>query len=129
MLRKTLILILIVFTGFVAKAQTADEVYYQYLDFNLARLQGEQDKVSDLGAKLLPNAEKLPEKARTNFYFSIGKMYEDNNQPKKATAYYEKVAAAVPDYYVVHRALGYIYLGDVNDIEKQLNAASNDRAL
>jgi tetratricopeptide (TPR) repeat protein len=129
MLKKIFILIVIVFAGFSAKAQTADEVYNQYLDFNLARLQGEQDKASDLGEKLLSNAEKLPEKARTNFYFSIGKIYEDNNQLQKARVYYEKAAAAAPDYYVVHRALGYIYLDDVKIIEKKLNASANDQAL
>lgn len=129
MLKKIFILIVIVFAGFSAKAQTADEVYNQYLDFNLARLQGEKDKASDLGEKLLLNAERLPEKARTNFYFSIGKIYEDNNQLQKARVYYEKVAAAAPDYYVVHRALGYIYLDDVKIIEKKLNASANNQAL
>lgn len=129
MSKKILILIFAVFAGFVAKAQTAEDVYNQYLDFNLARLQGEQDKVSDLGEKLLPDADKLPEKARINFYFSIGKIYEDNGQPKKAMVYYEKVAAAVPDYYVVHRALGYLYLEEVKVIEKRLNASVNDPAL
>ncbi|MDB5124361.1 MAG: hypothetical protein JWP94_2490 [Mucilaginibacter sp.] len=129
MLKKIFILIVIVFAGFSAKAQTADEVYNQYLDFNLARLQGEKDKASDLGEKILPNAEKLPEKARTNFYFSIGKIYEDTKQLQKARFYYEKVAAAAPDYYVVHRALGYIYLEDVKIIEKKLNASLNDQAL
>jgi tetratricopeptide (TPR) repeat protein len=129
MLRKIFSLVFIVFASFSVKAQTADEVYNQYLDFNFARFQGEHDKFLDLGEKLLPNAEKLPEKARTNFYFSIGKIYEDNNQPQKARIYYEKVAAAAPDYYVVHRALGYIYLDDVKAIEKKLNASVNDQAL
>ncbi|MDB5132894.1 MAG: hypothetical protein JWR02_2643 [Mucilaginibacter sp.] len=129
MLRKIFLLVFIIFMGVAAKAQTADEVYNQYLDFNLARFQGEQDKILGLGEKLLPNAEKLPEKARTNFYFSIGKIYEDNNQPQKARIYYEKVATAAPNYYVVHRALGYIYLGDVKIIEKKLNASANDQAL
>jgi hypothetical protein len=129
MLRKIFLLVFIVFAGFSVKAQTADEVYNQYLDFNLARFQGEQDKILGLGEIVLPNAEKLPEKARTNFYFSIGKIYEDNNQPQKARVYYEKVAAAAPDYYVVHRALGYLYLDDVKAIEKKLNASVNDQAL
>ena len=105
----------------MVKAQSADSVYNQLLDFNLARLQGETDKVLDLGEKLIPVADKLPEKARINFYASAGKMYEDNNEPQKAVPFYEKVAAAVPDYYVVHRALGYIYLDDAKKIKKQLD--------
>jgi tetratricopeptide (TPR) repeat protein len=99
------------------------------LNFNLARFSGEQDQILDLGEKLLPNADKLPEKARINFYFSAGKMYEDNDQHKKAIPYYEMVAAAVPDYYVVHRALGYLYLEKVKEIEKQLNASASNITL
>lgn len=116
--------------SFTAVAQSAaDSVYNKYLDFNLARLQGEQDKILELGKEIIPDAGRLPEKARINFYFSIGKVYEDSDQPGKALSYYEKVAAAVPNYYVVHRALGYLYLDDVKSIEKKLNAAQTDKAL
>lgn len=128
---KTLLCIFLVFTGLTASAQSlsADSVYNQYLDFNLARFQGEHDKAFELGENLLPYADKLPEKARINFYFSVGKMYEDNDQHDKALPYYEKVAVAAPDYYVVHRALGYLYLEKVKDIEGRLNASANDAAL
>ncbi len=121
---------MIIFTVFisgVAHAQSADSVYSQYLDFNLARFEGDQEKVLALGESLLPNADKLPEKARISFYFSVGKMYEDNDQPDKALPFYEKVAAAVPDYYVVHRALGYIYLEKAENIESKLKAVANDK--
>jgi tetratricopeptide (TPR) repeat protein len=128
MLKQSFFILLISFTGLSAHAQSpaADSVYNRYLDFNLARFQGEQDKIIELGENLLSYADKLPEKARINFYFAIGKMYEDNDQHSKALPYYEKVAAAVPDYYVVHRALGYLYLEKVKEIERKLNAATND---
>jgi len=129
MFKKAFFLLLTVFAGFSAHSQSADTVYNRYLDFNLARFQGEEDKVLALGERVLPDAEKLPEKARINFYFSIGKVYEDNDQPAKAVIYYEKVTAAVPNYYVVHRALGYLYLDDVKAIEKKLNEATSDAAL
>ena len=127
MLKTTFVFLFSIFIALAANAQSADSVYNRYLDFNLARFQGEQDKVLDLGEQLIPVADKLPEKARINFYFSIGKMYEDNDEPAKAKPYYEKVAAAVPDYYVVHRALGYLYLQDVKDAESKLNASSGDK--
>jgi tetratricopeptide (TPR) repeat protein len=110
-----------------AQAPSADAVYNQYLNFNLARFQGEQDSIRILGEAIIPYADKLPEKTRTNFYFGAGKMYEDDNQPDKALPFYEKVAAAVPDYYVVHRALGYLYLDKTKKIEDRMNA-TNDRA-
>jgi tetratricopeptide (TPR) repeat protein len=131
MLKKTLLFLFLSFIGVAAYAQSpsVDSVYNQYLDFNLARFQGEQDKILELGENLLPNADKLPEKARINFYFAVGKMYEDNDQHSKALPYYEKVAIAVPDYYVVHRALGYLYLENIKEIEVKLNASSNNKTL
>eukprot|EP01037_Dinobryon_pediforme_P003762 gene3762-3808_t len=85
---------------------SADSVYNQYLDFNLARFQGEQDKVIALGEAILPNAEKLPEKARANFYFS-----------------------AVPDYYVAHRALGYLYADKAKQVEKQVALSADNKTM
>lgn len=97
-------------------AQTADEVYNQYLDFNLARLQGEKDKALSLGEDLLPNVEKLKANARISFYYSIGNLYENNAQSVKAIECYEKVVAAVPDYYVAQRGLGYLYAKQADDL-------------
>jgi tetratricopeptide (TPR) repeat protein len=125
MLKRTLLLVFIVLGCLAANAQSADSVYSKYLDFNLARFQGENDKLVELGESLLPVADKLPEKARINFYFSIGKVYEDNNTPEKALIYYNKVVAAVPDYYVVHRGLGYIYLEQAKEIRNKLYASSD----
>jgi len=120
MLKKIFLLFIILSTGIAARAQVIDSVYDRYLDFNLARFQGESDKLLQLGEAVLPNAEKLPEKTKINFYFSLGKVYEDNDMPDKALIYYEKVAAAVPDYYVVHRGLGYIYLEKSKQLKNQL---------
>jgi tetratricopeptide (TPR) repeat protein len=131
MLKNVFLLLFLILSGLTSRAQapSADSVYNQYLDFNLAKLQGEQDKILELGENILPYADKLPEKARISFYFSVGKMYEDNDQPDKALPYYEKVAVAVPDYYVVHRALGYLYFEKAKAIESKLNASSNDTTL
>ncbi len=128
MLKKTFLILFSVFAGINVHAQSADSVYNQYLDFNLARLQSDNDKMLELGENILPNAEKLPEKARINFYFAVGQLYENNNEPKKALTYYEKVAVAVPDYYVVHRALGYLYLANATETGKKLNGENTDIA-
>jgi tetratricopeptide (TPR) repeat protein len=128
MLKGLLLSIVTVLISFAAHAQSAEAVYNQYLDYNLARFQGEVEKLQGLAEDLLPVADKLPVKARTNFYFSIGKIYEDNGQPKKALIYYDKVAAEAPDYYVVHRGLGYIYLQQTREIKNKIYA-STDPAL
>jgi tetratricopeptide (TPR) repeat protein len=125
MLKKTFLLVFFVLGCFAVHAQSADSVYSRYLDFNLARFQGENDKLMGLGESLLPVANKLPEKARMNFYFAVGKVYEDNNMPDKALIYYEKVAVAVPDYYVVHRGLGHIFLEQAKGIKNKLNSSTD----
>lgn len=125
MLKKIYLFLFVVLISFVAKAQSADSVYSKYLDFNLARFQGETEKLLGLGEAILPSADKLPEKTRINFYFAIGQVYENNDQPQKALGYYEKVAAAVPDYYVVHRGIGYIYLAQANEIGDKMHAATD----
>jgi tetratricopeptide (TPR) repeat protein len=126
MLKKALVLLSIVFATVTTQAQTADEVYNQYLDFNLARLQGETDKALTLGQDLIPNVDKLKQNARISFYYSIGNLFENDSQSVKAVEYYEKVAAAVPNYYVVQRALGYLYMKQVDEISDKLTAAKSD---
>lgn len=126
MFKKLALSLTSVFICVSAFAQQTDSVYNKYVDFNLARFQGEKDKVMELGEELIPLANQLPEKTRVNFYFSAGKMYEDASRPIKAVYFYEKVATAVPDYYVVHRALGYLYLEKVKAIEKQLMSPQYD---
>jgi tetratricopeptide (TPR) repeat protein len=128
MLKKAILLLVIAFMATTTKAQTADEVYNSYLDFNLARLEGRTENALELGEQLIPNADKLTDKARTSFYYSLGNLYENDSQSVKALPLYEKVAAAVPDYYVVQRALGYMYMKQADSIATKLNAAKTDAA-
>lgn len=121
MIKKIGLLLIILFTASLSHAQEVKSVYERYLDFNLVRLEGDSGTALEMGEAILDSAGNLPPKARISFYNSLGKLYEDNKAPEKAIPYYEKVAAAVPNYYVVHLALGYIYLEPANDILSQLN--------
>ncbi|MFD2145644.1 hypothetical protein [Mucilaginibacter antarcticus] len=51
MLKKIIILLLITIAGVKAKAQTPDEVYDQYLDFNLKCLEGKADEAMKMGRR------------------------------------------------------------------------------
>jgi tetratricopeptide (TPR) repeat protein len=126
MLKKVLLLLTVVFAIATARAQTAEEVYNHYLDFNLARIDGIKGTAIEQGENLMPDSAKLPAKVRINFYYSMGKLYEDNEQTVKAQEYYEKVAAAVPNYYVVQRALGYIYAKQAESYADKLNATASN---
>ena len=126
MLKKVLLLLYAIFALATAKAQTAEEVYNRYLDFNLARIDGIKGSAIEQGENLMPDTAKLPVKARINFLYSMGKLYEDNEQTVKAQEYYEKVAAAVPNYYVTQRALGYIYAKQAESYADKLNATASN---
>ncbi|WP_345213249.1 hypothetical protein [Mucilaginibacter gynuensis] len=122
------LIILFIAFAFKASAQQADTtVYDRYLDFNLARLDGDLPKAFEIGKKILPNVDKLAPKEQISFYNSIGKVYEDSDQPDAAELYYKKVAEAMPDYYVVHRALGYIYADRAKRLFDELNTAVADK--
>jgi tetratricopeptide (TPR) repeat protein len=126
MLRKILVSIILLITVTSAYAQTAEDTYNKYLDFNLARLQGEQDKAMDLSRQIMQDTAKLAAKVKINFFNSLAKLYEDDNQSVNAIPLYERVVAAEPDYYVAHRALGYLYLKNFPDADKPLNNPSTD---
>lgn len=129
MFKKAALFLSLLFIGTLTHAQTADQVYDQYLDFNMARLKGQTGKVLLIGESLLPNVAKLPAKSQIIYYAGMAKLYEDNSQPEKAITYYEIVAKAEPNYYVVHRALGYLYYNKVSDLSKKLQGAKIDAKL
>ncbi|SEO86041.1 hypothetical protein SAMN05192574_114120 [Mucilaginibacter gossypiicola] len=126
MFRKILVSVILLITVTSAYAQTAEDTYNKYLDFNLARLQGEQDKAMDLSRQIMQDTAKLSAKVKINFFNSLAKLYEDDNQSVNAIPLYERVVAAEPDYYVAHRALGYLYLKNIPDADKSLNSPSTD---
>lgn len=107
-------------------AQSNSKVYNQYLDFNEAQFKNQPAKAMLKADSILHNPEKLPAKAQTNFYRSLAKLYEDQHQPEKSIIYNEKVVAAVPDYYVSHRALGYLYLLPLDGLAEKINQSKKN---
>ncbi|QJD97163.1 hypothetical protein HH214_15430 [Mucilaginibacter robiniae] len=105
-----IITILLLLSACGTFAQSAEGVYDKYVDFNLARFEGRTKDAFKLAADINGHTEDLPDKSRIAFYNSLAKLYEDDDQFDKALPLYEKVAVAVPDYYVAHRALGYLYV-------------------
>jgi len=120
---KTAFIFLLMIVIAPAYAQYNTSVYNQYLDFNKARSENHPNIALQKADSILNNPEKLPPKAQTNFYRSLAKLYEDQNQPEKAIIYNEKVVSAAPDYFVSHRALGYLYLLPTNGLVEKINQA------
>ncbi|MGI4022572.1 MAG: hypothetical protein ACRYFA_13785 [Janthinobacterium lividum] len=125
---KTAFIFLFVLLSAPIFAQYNTKVYNQYLDFNEAQYNKQPNIALQKADSILNNSEKLPAKTQTNFYRSLAKLYEDQNQPQKAIIFNEKVVAAVPDYYVSHRALGYLYLLPGNTLVEKINQSKTNAA-
>ena len=128
MYKRLFLLLFAIATVITSKAQTADEMQNAYYDFNHAYVQHQYDQALSQAEKILPNIDKLSPKVQPNFYYLLGTIYEDASQTTKAISCYEKVIVAVPNYFVAHRALGYIYLKEANQVAGKLNAAKTDVA-
>ena len=84
---------------------------------------------------LLTMTPELSIKQKTNVRYHLGRMYEELEKPDSASVYYNLVLKDEPDYEVVHRALGFIYLEktksyveEINKAKKENNAAANTKA-
>jgi len=110
MLKKVLLIITLVLPVLLAKAQTTDTLLLNKLaDFDMSTLNGDNSHAVMLGENILSDTGKLNAKERISFFAKLAKTYENTDEDTKATFYYEKVAAAEPNYYVAQRALGYLY--------------------
>ena len=120
-----LTLILILLTVGVYAQKVTDE-YFTFCKFSS---QGDADKAIASAQKVLPLADKLLPKTKILFYNRLAKIYETKNDADNAILYYEKVASLVPDYYVAHLALGYLYLKPANALAPKINGAKGNRPL
>ncbi|GAB3931524.1 tetratricopeptide repeat protein [Mucilaginibacter myungsuensis] len=122
MFKKYIIVILLASLCSPLLAQQNKSAFERYGEFNLARLSGETNAALDMGLRLMDSLSDLPAKSRIIYFNSMGRLYEDIEKPQKAIPFYEKVAEAEPNYYVVHRALGFIYITPANELYSQLLA-------
>ena len=125
MLKKALLFLLFSTIALSSQAQKADTLFNRLGDFDLARLYNKRSEAITLGEKIMPDTAKLTEKVRISFFGRMAKLYEDNEQDEKAIFYYQKVVAALPDYYVARRAIGYLYFKQAREAHVKLNAAGN----
>jgi hypothetical protein len=117
------------FLGFLSPGFSQDKsVDDLYMDFRIERSEGSPKRALQIGTKILAQTEKLPAGYQNNFNYHMGKLYEVNHEDAKAILFYEKVAVAVPDYYVPHLALGNLYLKSARPLIQKLNAAKNNKA-
>ncbi len=94
-----------------------------YHDFTVYRTTiGTEANISKTKA-LLTLQDQLTTKQQTNVLYHLGRMYEEVGNPDSAIPYYEKSLVGEPNYFVTHRALGFIYLTKSRADVKLMNEA------
>jgi hypothetical protein len=127
MIKRHFLILLLGSMALLSKAQTADTVLLNKLgNFDIAALNNDSFSAVNIGENILPDTAALPPKARISFFAKLAKAYEDSEQDAKATLYYEKVAAAEPNYFVAQRALGYLYNDQAEAIQLKLYITPKD---
>ena len=123
-MKKYIICLAICAFSLVSSAQTQD-AKTAYRNFLIYRTEadGKPKQIAQTLA-LLKLSDQLSAKQLTNINYHLGRMYEDVEDPDNALIYYEKSLAGEPNYEVVNRALGFIYLSKSAIAAKQANAAS-----
>lgn len=107
----------------VSFAQTKDAkaAYQNFLVYRT--ISSDRPKQITQTLELLKMSDQLSAKQLTSINYHLGRMYEDVDDPDQALVYYEKSLAGEPNYEVVNRALGFIYLSKSAVAAKQASAA------
>ena len=117
---------------FVFAQKSAQDSYH---DFTVYRTTKGNEANINKAKTLLALQDQLTTKQQTNVQYHLGRMYEEVESPESAIPYYEKSLIGEPNYFVTHRALGFIYLtksrADVklmNEAVAAKNTSANEKA-
>lgn len=89
--------------------------------------EGTKPKHIAMMINLLNDSSNLTLNQITTLQFHIGRSYEEISIPDSAIIYYEKSLKGEPDYEVIHRALGFIYLAKTKPFVEQMNVATKNK--
>lgn len=82
----------------------------------------EQGKSDQLVASLNEAISKNPNNpSNANFYFLIGKTYDDKGNHKTAEDYYKKAIGVNPNFFEAYYNIGAIFINKASSIQKQAN--------
>lgn len=95
-----------------------------YHDFTVYRTtRGDADVIAKTKTLLEQQADLTPKQV-TNVHYHLGRMYEETGDIENALVHYKISLKGEPNYAVIHRALGFIYLGKTKPFVKQMNEAT-----
>lgn len=124
---------LIISASYAQKKEKIDDAYFEYQ--KTRNVKGNAESILAMQT-LLKRANELSVKQNANISYHLGRMYEEMELPDSAIQHYQNSLLGEPDYVVIHRALGFIYLAktkpyitQMNEAVKQKDAAANAKAL
>jgi tetratricopeptide (TPR) repeat protein len=91
-------------------ASAGQGLYDRYVDFSAEVAYNNSENALRIAQTILPEAASLSPQQQQLFHYKLAGIYEGLGEQEKAIEQYEWVARAVPDYYVPHLALGYLYV-------------------
>ena len=119
-----ILLLFFVSTAVFSQNKIAQEAYF---DFKVSRNVKGSDQSISKTSMLLKMEKELTLKQVTNISYHLGRMYEEFGLPDSAIVYYEKSLKGEPNYSVIHRALGFIYLTKTKPIIAAMNEANKTK--
>eukprot|EP01136_Pigoraptor_vietnamica_P007272 Opistho-1_new@41296 len=94
-----------------------------YTDFTVYRTTAGNAELIAKMLALYEMKDQLSVKQTANVAYHLGRMYEDVGEPENAIKYYEISLKGEPNYEVIHRALGFIYLEKSKVFVAKMNVA------
>ena len=123
MKRKLFLITILCLTYFISFAQ-GDNIDDAYLKYKVSRnVKGNIKSIENLSA-LLKRSSELSVKQVANVEYHLGRMYEEMGTVDSAIVHYENSLKGEPNYSVIHRALGFIYLAKTKPAVTKMNEAS-----
>lgn len=111
-------------TGALQALQEGKKVFPKSLNILLEQAQVylEQGKSTQLVSKLKEAIANEPDNpSNANYYFLIGKSYDDGGHSKMAEDYYKKAIGVNPNFYEAYYNIGAIFVNKAAKIQKKAN--------
>lgn len=123
-MKRKLLLVSILTLSCLATLAQNNNIADAYLNYKVSRNVKGNAKTIETTLELLKRSSELTPKQLANVEYHLGRMYEEMGTVDSAIIHYENSLKGEPDYSVIHRALGFIYLAKTRPFVTQMNEAS-----
>ena len=108
-------------SAIVYSQKSAKESYHDFTVYRTTK--GSEENIAKIKV-LLTQKDNLTEKQVANAQYHLGRMFEEIGDVENALVYYKEALKGEPNYSVMHRAMGFIYLNKTKPFVKQMNEAT-----